>query len=299
MAHTNSTSNYSLSQFVGTDKPTFLGDYNGDMLKIDAAIKSAADAADGAVTTANAASALATDAASTASGAASDASTASATATTALNTANNATTTANSASATATSAASDAATAVSTANSAMSAATVAATASGTSYDHTTSGLVANTVQSAIDEIVAGGGSQHGIFELWKNPTPAQEFAGNSSEPIVISSELDFDSIWFEIGISRNEVIAPVVRSLDLDENYTGTMFRDVAIGRLDSAAVAMLYSFERSVSVTHDAVNNTYTVVFTDATTYNKEATATTAASGVVNNGNLVPYRILGLVHNS
>ena len=136
MAHTNSTSNYSLSQFLGTDKPTFLGDYNGDMLKIDAAIKSAADAAEGAVTTANAASELATAASTTAASAASDASTASATATTALNTANNATTAANSASATATSAASDAATALSTANTASATATAAASAvaSKPSYD---------------------------------------------------------------------------------------------------------------------------------------------------------------------
>lgn len=98
MAHTNSTSNYELSQFIGTDKPTFLGDYNGDMQKIDAAIKGAKDTADGASTTANAASALATSASETATQAASDAASANANATTALNTANNATTTAQNAS---------------------------------------------------------------------------------------------------------------------------------------------------------------------------------------------------------
>ena len=38
MASTNKTTNYELSQYVGTDKPTYLGDYNGDMLKIDTAI---------------------------------------------------------------------------------------------------------------------------------------------------------------------------------------------------------------------------------------------------------------------
>lgn len=35
MASTNKTSGFSLSQFIGTDKPSWLGDYNGDMLKID------------------------------------------------------------------------------------------------------------------------------------------------------------------------------------------------------------------------------------------------------------------------
>lgn len=41
---TNKTTNYNLSQYVGTDKPTYLGDYNSDMLKIDTAIKGVSDA---------------------------------------------------------------------------------------------------------------------------------------------------------------------------------------------------------------------------------------------------------------
>lgn len=38
MASTNKTTNYELSQYIGTDKPTYLGDYNSDMSKIDTAI---------------------------------------------------------------------------------------------------------------------------------------------------------------------------------------------------------------------------------------------------------------------
>lgn len=44
MTATNHTSNYNLSQFVGTDRPTWSGDYNGDMTKIDAQLKKNADA---------------------------------------------------------------------------------------------------------------------------------------------------------------------------------------------------------------------------------------------------------------
>lgn len=44
MASTNKTANYDLSQFVGTDRPTWLGDYNSDMTKIDAQMKANADA---------------------------------------------------------------------------------------------------------------------------------------------------------------------------------------------------------------------------------------------------------------
>lgn len=38
MSSTNKTLTIELSQYVGTDKPTYLTDYNGDMLKIDNAI---------------------------------------------------------------------------------------------------------------------------------------------------------------------------------------------------------------------------------------------------------------------
>lgn len=52
MSSTNKTANLELSQYVGSDKPTYLVDYNGDMAKIDAgyaAVKSKADATDLAV----------------------------------------------------------------------------------------------------------------------------------------------------------------------------------------------------------------------------------------------------------
>ena len=44
MSATNHTANYDLSQFVSEDRPTWSGDYNGDMAKIDAQMKKNADA---------------------------------------------------------------------------------------------------------------------------------------------------------------------------------------------------------------------------------------------------------------
>ena len=44
MTATNHTTNYNLSQFAGTDRPTWLHDYNGDMGRIDAQLKKNADA---------------------------------------------------------------------------------------------------------------------------------------------------------------------------------------------------------------------------------------------------------------
>ena len=45
MSSTNKTTYYELSQYIGTDKPTYLGDYNSDMSKIDTGIHEAEDKA--------------------------------------------------------------------------------------------------------------------------------------------------------------------------------------------------------------------------------------------------------------
>ena len=62
MASTNKTSNYKLSQYIGTDKPTYLGDYNSDMSKIDTQMKANADAASNATAAAGSAQTVAEDA---------------------------------------------------------------------------------------------------------------------------------------------------------------------------------------------------------------------------------------------
>lgn len=46
MASTNKTTNYDLSQYVGSDKPSYLNDYNQDMSKIDLGIHAAKSEAD-------------------------------------------------------------------------------------------------------------------------------------------------------------------------------------------------------------------------------------------------------------
>lgn len=59
MSSTNKTKNYNLSQYIGTDKPTYLGDYNGDMLKIDNQMKANADSASNAASAAGTAQSIA------------------------------------------------------------------------------------------------------------------------------------------------------------------------------------------------------------------------------------------------
>lgn len=84
MSSTNKTTNYQLSHYVGTDKPTYLGDYNSDMNKIDTAMKANADSASQAQTTANSANSLAGQANTKAENAQEDANTAQTTASNAL-----------------------------------------------------------------------------------------------------------------------------------------------------------------------------------------------------------------------
>ena len=134
MASTNHTTNYNLSQFIGTDKPTWLGDYNGDMGKIDAQMKTNADNIATAITASE----------------------------TATSTANSAVSTANSASATATSASTTADNAQSTANSALSTATSAQTTANTANskaDAITSNLnLSNITTYGLNDITVDGGS---------------------------------------------------------------------------------------------------------------------------------------------
>lgn len=111
MSSTNKTTNYDLSQYIGSDKPTYLSDYNGDMYKIDAQMKVNADNIATAISSASTATSTANTAVSTANSASADASSA-------LSTANSASTTAGNAQSTANSALSTATTAQSTANSA-------------------------------------------------------------------------------------------------------------------------------------------------------------------------------------
>lgn len=69
MSYTNKTQYYDLPQYIGTDRPTYLGDFNGAMEAIDTGMHNNATAASGAQSTADTANALANSAATQASNA--------------------------------------------------------------------------------------------------------------------------------------------------------------------------------------------------------------------------------------
>lgn len=76
MASTNKTTHYELSQYVGSDKPTYLTDYNNDMSAIDTGIYNAQTKADSAYTAAGEADTKAGNAQTTANTAVTNAGTA-------------------------------------------------------------------------------------------------------------------------------------------------------------------------------------------------------------------------------
>ena len=211
MGHTNSTANLSLPQFIGTDKPTWLGDINGAMSAIDAY----AGTNDAAV-----------------SAAASDASSAISQAASAVNTANTANTTAGNASTAANNAVGVANNAVAIAGvvdgkvglladltttdrtsivnaiNEVNAAIGTPSAEHVSYDNTGSGLTATDVQAAIDELAQGGGSSETV--LWTNADPSQAFA---AQAVTVPSMSGYSKIRIEF-IDKNtcksegEIIIP-------------------------------------------------------------------------------------------
>lgn len=217
MAHTNSTENYGLPQWIGTDKPTFLGDFNTAFGTIDTQMKANSDAATTAVATANSADAVATSANTNA--------------TTALNTAN--------------SAATDAATAVSTASTANSTANTAktnadaalrASAANTienlapAYDPTLTYEVGDLV-TYIDAqnsgklykcIVAVNTPMEFNVNYWDDVTTSEVYEGYTKKTIFNNN--DYSLTNDELTAIRNAVLnIPnfTTRKIDLYYNYDG------------------------------------------------------------------------------
>lgn len=95
--HTNSTPNYDLPQFLGTDQPDFVGDFNPAFLQIDTTMKANETAATGAESIANAANTKAGSAVKTANDAIAQIGAVETKADNAVTTANNAQETANTA----------------------------------------------------------------------------------------------------------------------------------------------------------------------------------------------------------
>ena len=158
-------------------------------------------------------------------------------------------------------------------------------ATSISYNNATSGLTATDVQSAIDEVAqggGGGGSEHGIYELWDNPNKANTFA---AQTVTFTSDKTFDAFVF--------VMDPA------DEAYTASVWCEVEAELVNTSLpanglqfVAYYYSSQYNNSrrglFAFTKAGNTYSVQF--------------GGGYIGTNANDLgcrPMRILGLIHNA
>ena len=252
MGHTNSTANLSLPQFIGSDKPTWLGDINGAFSDIDAYVGTN----DAAV-----------------SAAASDASSAVAQAASAVSTANAANTTAGNASTAATNA-------VGTANNAMSLVNQTNVKVGTladltttdktsivnaineingkdagdiAYDNSGSGLTATNVQDAIDEVAQGGGGGSVAWQL----------AGTQTGTTPISTPATFNELLIVIDDTHAYITMPVIPAMLsgtptlIRGGYYGTSSAMSSVN-VSSSEVALVAEYYENTDVTSSTTISLY-----------------------------------------
>ena len=293
MGATNSTTHYGLPQFVGTDKPAWLVDFNGSMASIDSAIynaESKADTAQQAVDTADT-----NIQAMQASLQALQSSVASLTTVVSSNTGS-----------------------INTITSLIGNGEPTTTdktiigaineiyddighgdgiqAEEVTYSNTVSGLTADDVQGAIDEVVSmipSAPTEHGIYELWKNSDITQAFTPQS----ITIQNFDtnrYDAIWIAVENSANESAGASLHQFDRDvlsiSGFNGTL----AYMTVNSSG-----KMQRNLrGVSFSVSGTTLTVTFAKGVA-NVYQTYGSSPDANDSNSVLIPVRILGLVHNS
>lgn len=209
MSSTNKTTNYDLSQYIGTDKPTYLGDYNSDMNKIDAQMKKNGDAVASAMSTAGTANNNATQAKS-------QAETALKTATQAQNTAETAQNTASTASQNATTALNTASAANNKANAAKDAVdkNVWVTSGNIVKSAYVSGNIIVKYNAFLKSLVFHCKATIGGSDI-PSGTPFATIPGNIMSALDISSARTLDAVFVYVG-SKNDFVSYPTFKLDVN-----------------------------------------------------------------------------------
>lgn len=221
MSSTNKTPNYDLSQYIGTDKPTYLGDYNSDMSKIDAQMKKNADSASNAVSVAGSANSNATQAKTDAK--------------TALNTATQAQNTAETAQETASTASQNASTALTTASVANNNANSAKDAIANNVWVTSGNIIKPAYMSGNLVVKYNAFLKALVFHCKAEivgsdiptGTPFATIPTNIMSKLDISSARTLDCVFIYVG-SGNDYVAYPTFKLDVngDISCIGQMFRN-------------------------------------------------------------------------
>ena len=171
-------------------------------------------------------------------------------------------------------------------------------ASAITYDNSGSGLSATDVQDAIDELASGCvGSDHGMYELWKNATPTAAFVPAT---ITISGfdNTEYDSVEFELAFYSPENSGEVIRRLTVDV-LSGTpkviTMQHQEIG-LTGASTGKIKLATRDYTVSLSGT--TLTIDVGSASLYYVTSLGT-LPTATTDNNYLLPTRILGLKHNT
>lgn len=170
-------------------------------------------------------------------------------------------------------------------------------ATAISYDNTVSGLTATNAQAAIDELAnSGGGNDHGLYELWVNPTPSANFV---AQTIQIPSTRQYDALIIATGYTVNEQMAPMLFEIDQLRFGSPSIIQIFTFTGLNTATPASIVYVSRNVTITYDAVNERYDVEFTAGSNFTKATNSTSAVTATTDNARVIPFRIYGVIHNN
>ena len=224
MSATNQTTNYDLPLFIGTDKPSWLGDFNGAMNAIDTAIKGRADDIASLTTRMTATETVANTASSNASTALTNASTAGTAASGAQSTADSAATAASAAQTTANTALSNASTAQTTANTANSTAQSALT-------------LANSNSAEIGKL---NFSQFDVFNYTDMTTNIGSIGNGSRITVATNSEGSVGKVYGNIFLSGVQASSGQVNTIHV--TIANTKLRPTSIITITGCSMRSIYN---------------------------------------------------------
>lgn len=151
------------------------------------------------------------------------------------------------------------------------------------YDNTVSGLTATNVQSAIDEIAGGGGvADHGVVELWKNPNITVDYASNS---VQVTTDLTIDTFLIEFGgESGNASVLAICET-----GYSGEANRYSLTNSGD-----IIWTWR---TFTASIISGGYNIFISDCSKRTRPNSG--SVTNTTDNTIMIPYRILGIIHNN
>ena len=156
------------------------------------------------------------------------------------------------------------------------------------FDNTGTNLSSTNKEDAIKEVDAK--TQHGIVELWTNPSPTSAYAGQTLN----ISQSDLDSRGLDVNINN-------IDAVDIEFAAGGSMSLSFIRGRIGETARAIycgtdgssLTLFRRDCAVSR--ANNTISLAFTDCSSLQ----IVPAGTNGTNNNQQIPVIITGLIHNN